>query len=472
MASIYKRTDRKPIPTGAKLTQSAKPIPGNAAIKNGVAAWTDRNGRNRTALVQGDRVLIQLATWTGENGQTTTAPVDHTGEQILVVGAFYTAAYIDARGKRVRRSTRTSDKAAAGRVASKWESDAQEIRQGVLDPSKHERIQSAGLPIIEHVKAFLAFRATGGGTEDHRERIRSHINEFIASGGWERIADIRADHVTARVAELKKVGASARTIQARLQSVKSFTKWLSDHHRLDRNPLSSIKKPDPKSDRRHERRMLLPSEWPWIRKVLAESSRETNGMAPAERLLLYRLAIQTGLRASEIGELKPGSLKLDAPTPYVLCKAAGTKNRKPAQQFIDQELGADLAAHMKTRGTRRPVFGIDSATELSRTLESDLVEARRLWLEKSSPEEAERHAASDFLCKANHGDEILVFHSLRHSCGAWLAMAGVSPKVIQAVMRHSSITLTMDTYGHLFPGQTEEAPTKIAEIMRTTGDPS
>ncbi len=36
-------------------------------------------------------------------------------------------------------------------------------------------------------------------------------------------------------------------------------------------------------------------------------------------------------------------------------------------------------------------------------------------------------------------------------------MTGAHPKVIQSVMRHGSITLTMDTYGHLFPGQEADA---------------
>ena len=36
-------------------------------------------------------------------------------------------------------------------------------------------------------------------------------------------------------------------------------------------------------------------------------------------------------------------------------------------------------------------------------------------------------------------------------------MTGVHPKVVQQVLRHSAITLTMDTYGHLFPGQEADA---------------
>ena len=60
---------------------------------------------------------------------------------------------------------------------------------------------------------------------------------------------------------------------------------------------------------------------------------------------------------------------------------------------------------------------------------------------------------------------VLDFHSLRHTCGAWLAMAGVHPKVVQPVMRHSSITLTMDTYGHLFPGQEADAVARMRHMV-------
>jgi hypothetical protein len=47
-------------------------------------------------------------------------------------------------------------------------------------------------------------------------------------------------------------------------------------------------------------------------------------------------------------------------------------------------------------------------------------------------------------------------------------MTGAHPKVFQTVMRHSTITLTMDTYGHLFPGQEAEAVSRLRGLM--TGD--
>lgn len=58
-----------------------------------------------------------------------------------------------------------------------------------------------------------------------------------------------------------------------------------------------------------------------------------------------------------------------------------------------------------------------------------------------------------------------------------LAKAGAHPKAVQSVMRHSTITLTMDTYGHLFPGQdaatVARLPTMLADdepkALRATG---
>jgi integrase len=42
-------------------------------------------------------------------------------------------------------------------------------------------------------------------------------------------------------------------------------------------------------------------------------------------------------------------------------------------------------------------------------------------------------------------------HDLRHTCAALLIAAGAHPKAIQAHLGHSSIVVTMDRYGHLFP---------------------
>jgi len=125
------------------------------------------------------------------------------------------------------------------------------------------------------------------------------------------------------------------------------------------------------------------------------------------------------------------------------------------------------------------VFDLPHESYLARMLRADLAEARRAWLREAKGDSGERtrREQSDLLADANHDGETPDFHSLRHTCGAWLAMSGAHPKVVQAVMRRSSITLTMDTYGHLFPGSEAAAvaglrdllAVPVAEALRATG---
>ena len=102
-------------------------------------------------------------------------------------------------------------------------------------------------------------------------------------------------------------------------------------------------------------------------------------------------------------------------------------------------------------------------------LRADLGEARKSWLaaSKGDVDEYARREQSVFLAETSHEGERFDFHCLRHTCGAWLALAGTHPKVIQEVMRHSTITLTMDTYGHLIPDQQAGAIASIPKMLPT-----
>ena len=60
------------------------------------------------------------------------------------------------------------------------------------------------------------------------------------------------------------------------------------------------------------------------------------------------------------------------------------------------------------------------------------------------------------------------FHDLRHTCAALLIAQGAHPKEIQARLGHSSITTTLDRYGHLFPSLDERLKVGLDELFRTT----
>ncbi len=48
-------------------------------------------------------------------------------------------------------------------------------------------------------------------------------------------------------------------------------------------------------------------------------------------------------------------------------------------------------------------------------------------------------------------------HECRHTFAALMIAAGVNPKALSTFMGHASISITLDRYGHLFPGSEDEA---------------
>ena len=48
-------------------------------------------------------------------------------------------------------------------------------------------------------------------------------------------------------------------------------------------------------------------------------------------------------------------------------------------------------------------------------------------------------------------------HECRHSYASFMIAAGVNTKALSTYMGHSSITITLDRYGHLLPGNEHAA---------------
>ena len=57
------------------------------------------------------------------------------------------------------------------------------------------------------------------------------------------------------------------------------------------------------------------------------------------------------------------------------------------------------------------------------------------------------------------------FHNLRHSCASYHLAVGTNPKIVQMLLGHSSIVVTLNTYSHLLPGVSEEATQNINKVF-------
>ena len=66
---------------------------------------------------------------------------------------------------------------------------------------------------------------------------------------------------------------------------------------------------------------------------------------------------------------------------------------------------------------------------------------------------------------AQAGVPLIRFHDLRHSAATILLSMGVNVKVVQEMLGHSRISMTLDTYSHVLPGMQEEAVEKISGLF-------
>ena len=53
-------------------------------------------------------------------------------------------------------------------------------------------------------------------------------------------------------------------------------------------------------------------------------------------------------------------------------------------------------------------------------------------------------------------DPTVRFPDLRHTCAAWLIDSGAHVRAVMEWLGHSSPSVTLGTYGHLFPALTEQ----------------
>jgi hypothetical protein len=131
--------------------------------------------------------------------------------------------------------------------------------------------------------------------------------------------------------------------------------------------------------------MLLPDEWSHLAATTA-CGPVRYGMSGRERLLLYRVAIETGLRAKELRELTLGSVVFDRSRPFITAQAGTTKNHKLAKQYIRPDLAAELQAHIGSKSLatpKAPLFALPEKSRIARMLYKDLAAARQSWLRET-----------------------------------------------------------------------------------------
>lgn len=62
------------------------------------------------------------------------------------------------------------------------------------------------------------------------------------------------------------------------------------------------------------------------------------------------------------------------------------------------------------------------------------------------------------------------FHDLRHTAATLLFVQGIHPKVVSEMLRHASVSITLDLYSHVLPNMQRETVGRMDELLNDSGE--
>ena len=291
--------------------------------------------------------------------------------------------------------------------------------------------------------------------ERYEELVRLHIAPAL---GRYELQKLSAQHLQAFYAKKAEEGLSATTINhfhnVLHKALDTAVKW----NLVARNVCDLVSPP------RRKRYEVHPLTLEQVHKLLAV-------VEGHEMEALFRLALATGLRRGELMGLKWQDINLDAGVLQVRRILSRVPSKMPGKGYVEAE--------PKTQKSRRSVviapFALEALKQHRERQREAEITAGPLWQDHDfvfctsigthlNPTRDMLDQLKVLLKKAGLPD--IRFHDLRHSAATLLLSVGVHPKVVQEILGHSQISITMDVYSHVLPGMQQEAMSRLNDALR------
>jgi integrase len=349
------------------------------------------------------------------------------------------ADYFDQDGKRHIKTFSTK------KAGTAWLVETQhEVKQGIHTPA------STSITVAEAGELWIAQAETDGleasTLAQYQQHLKYHIQPFI---GHVKLAELAPSSILSfrnaltrearsRVMVKKVVGSLGSILAAAMAAGKvsrNVVREQSRHHGARQRRL----------EKRHDRRLEVGVDIPTKNELRALLTHAQGRWRP-----LIVTAIFTGLRASELRGLTWEGVDLARQVLFVRQRAdrwnkigspksdSGKREIPLAEMVVNTLREWRLACPRGELGLVFPTGKgtIDSLPNMHRRGLGVLQVSAGITNDKRRPK---------------YG-----LHSLRHAAASLFIEQGFSPKRVQALMGHSTIQVTFDTYGHLFPSQAED----------------
>lgn len=370
-----------------------------------------------------------------------------------------------------------------GRIARKKESTTRKTEEEVdlwLARKRHEIAEAGGAlseanahkeaTLHEHLEAWLRDSVEPRVAPNTlQKRIWAASNHIAPALGHLSLSEVSPREVQALYAQLSREGYSAATrreVHVTLrQALGQAVRW----GLLSRNPASPEFVDAPKQSKQHRRSEAEEEE---VRALSDQQAQELFAYAEGRGSRwrhYYVVAVRTGLRPGEALGLRWGDLDLRA-DPASL-RVRRTLDTHHAPRFGPPKSDASrrtLALHHEAKEALVLQQEMLAGEGLLRE-PHDLVFPSQVGTPMNSGNLRKKHLQRDL---AGASLPKLTLHELRHTFASiMLHEWHVPPAVVQKMMGHDSIRMTMDLYGHLVPGAEADIIRRLNSLQQGSVGP-
>jgi integrase len=269
----------------------------------------------------------------------------------------------------------------------------------------------------------------------YEETCRNRINPYV---GTIQLDKLQPEHVQKMVIALQSKGLAERTIQYAVNVLsRALNKAVKFGH-IARNVAMLV---IPRATK-HNVEPLTPEQARALLKATQGHHLE----------VLYRVALNLGLRRGEILSLRWADVNLDKHllTVQKSKTPAGARTLPIPPRLVEalRNHWIKLQEERRSLGTNWKEHGLIFPSEVGTPL---------------NPNNLHRHFKAT-LKKAGLSENIR-FHDLRHSCATFLISQGVNLHVVKEILGQSRISVTSDIYGHLLPEVQQDVIENIDRML-------
>lgn len=315
------------------------------------------------------------------------------------------------------------------------------------------------------LKEYAVLECKPSTVRSYEQLLRLHV---IPRFGSKRLVDIKRDEVkkfllelsteTKLVNEVPRLKFSKNTLRLIMSALRPVLNAAVEEGLIESNPAARVGKFTKTERQAHQASAMTRAESEKFLATVKESF--------SDWWTFFLTALRAGLRKGELIALKWGDIQFgaseDDPNRYILVQRnwsqgdfTSPKSKKSRRVDLSRQLRAAFLELRDSRMLSAMMAGKSSIADELVFPCSVWDDGQKVWLhgrgsEPLKPDNIAVRYMEPALEKA--GLRRFRFHDLRHTYGSLLIQDGASLAYVKEQMGHSSIQVTVDTYGHLIPG--------------------